>query len=676
MLPPDPNTSSEGTAPEPSSAGWNSWVRFRLGLVFVTLVGYFAFIVFRLVQLQVLVNPELKALADKQFFKIGQTSPHRLAIYDRNREELAVSTPSSSIFAKPRQIHQRNKTARTLARILGGSTQHWLSRLKTGKSFVWIQRQVSEEVAKRMAEESLPGIYTEPENKRIYPNGPLAANVLGFTNVDGNGISGVELSLNEELLERGSRFAMNRDGKGNLSYLDRKELKQRSDDGKSGVYITIDRRIQQVLEEELEQAMTATSAKAVLAVVMDPNSGEIFAMGQRPTFDPNRAKDYSSVLFPDRVISSLYEPGSTMKVLMAAEAIEAGILTPKSLINCEHGKLSFGKWKIHDAEKEHAPGIIPLAQVIQVSSNVGAAKVAERLGVARVRSTLDDFGLTAKTGVSLPGEVASPPKPDRTWLPLFLATVGFGQGVSVTPLQMVTAFAPFANGGYRVRPRILLREGTQPDRLERHRVISAQTVAQMKEILMGVTEKGGTGFSARIPDIAVAGKTGTAQKYEPGVGYQSRKFLSSFIGFLPADEPQLLIGVFIDEPQGSHTGAQTAAPVFKRIAERSLQILDRAPKRLITSTSAPTPNAEESGEEVNSQEVAATPKPVIMQPSDEGWIIPDLKGISMRDALRLIGEHVENVKISGNGYLETQSPKAGTLIKPETGVALTFSPEG
>jgi cell division protein FtsI (penicillin-binding protein 3) len=341
--------------------------------------------------------------------------------------------------------------------------------------------------------------------------------------------------------------------------------------------------------------------------------------------------------------------------------------------------MSFGRVHIHDAEKDHAPGIVPLEKVIKVSSNVGAAKVAAHLGAARVRATLDDFGLTSKTGISLPGEVASPPKPDRAWLPIFLATVGFGQGVSVTPLQMVTAYAPFANGGYRIHPRILLREGNAPDRLERHRVLSPETVTQMKQILLGVTEKGGTGYSARIPNVAVAGKTGTAQKYEAGAGYASRKFMSSFIGFLPADKPELLIGVFVDEPQGAHTGAQVAAPVFKRIAERSLQILDRAPKRLISSedlAEPPIPMAPLDNSPERPLVNAAPKEPPMLQSTEEGFVLPDLKGLSMREALRLIGEKVENVKVSGSGYVESQEPKAGTVVRPGSRVALSFSPLG
>jgi len=424
--------------------------------------------------------------------------------------------------------------------------------------------------------------------------------------------------------------------------------------------------VQQVVEEELEKTMGQLSARGVMAVVMNPNNGEILAMGQRPTFDPNRVKDFASSLFPNRVISSLFEPGSTMKVVMAASALESGLLNPASLINCEHGKLQFGKIHIHDAEA-HGQGIIPLSKVIQVSSNIGAVKIADKLGVRKVRETLDEFGLTSKTGVSLPGEISSPPKPDRFWLPIFLATVGFGQGVSVTPLQMVTAFAPFANGGYLVRPRILLREGDDSPGGEGRRILSPNTAAQMKEILIGVTEnKEGTGKAARIPNVLVAGKTGTAQKYEPGVGYAGRKFFSSFIGFLPADRPQLLIGVFVDEPKGKHLGGEVAAPVFRSIAERSLQILDRAPKRTIVQPDAV----------IHPGTFAQAPKPEPLQEDGDGYVLPDLKGISMREALRLVGSSLANVKIVGDGYIDEQYPRPGTLVHEATPVTLHFSPRG
>ncbi len=655
--------------PEPPKSGGENfnpqWIRFRLGFVYMLVVFYFAFIAFRLVQLQVLVNPELESLAQKQFQKVGTTSPHRLAIYDRNREELAVSLSASSIFARPRLVRSKFKVATALADILGGNTQKWLKRLDTSKPFVWIQRQVDEDKAHEISRRRLSGIFIETENKRMYPNGPLAAPVLGFTDIDGNGISGLELTLNEELLRKGTQFPIARDGKGKTSYLGSKYF--REDDGKTGVYVTLDRRLQHALEEELERAQEETGAKSVMAAVMDPFTGEIFAMGQRPGFDPNHSYDFPPERFLNPFLSHLYEPGSTIKVLMASEAIQQGVLHAHSLLDCEHGHMSFGKVKIGEAESDHQYGLLPLDKVIQYSSNIGAVKVAQALGTDRVRATLDKFGLTQKTGINLPGEVFLSPRADSYWRPIFLATVGFGQGISVTPLQMMAAYAPFANGGYLVRPRILLRENVSPERLEVRRVLSPATVQTMRQMLLQVTEgKGGTGEKARIPNIRVAGKTGTAQKYEAGVGYNSQKYFSSFIGFLPANQPELLVAVFVDEPGKPYYASQVAAPLFQRVAERALQILDRLPKRSIAQTDANTAP----------MIPAQTPLPNMEETSVGKWKMPNLTGLGLREALRLIGKELENVSVSGNGYLQLQTPAPGAVVDSRTPVVLQFSPSG
>lgn len=642
-----------------------------MGALYVGIVAFFALVAFRLVQLQVLVNPELASLAQKQFQKVGKVAPYRQPIYDRNREELAVSIPSSSVFARPRQIRAKRRTARALARVLGGTPARWLSRLDTQKPFIWIHRQLGAEASKKLAHLRLPGIFIESENKRIYPNGSLASQVLGFTDIDGNGLSGLELSLNRELLEKEAKFPLPRDGKGNPSYIDHRYIS--AEEARRGVYVTLDRRLQNAVEEELQKTLTETGAKTAYAVVMDPYTGEVFALGQVPGFDPNFARESSPSTYTNRFISHLYEPGSILKPLFAAEAIQAGLMTPETLVDCGMGKLQIGHETIHEAETHEKYGSIPLEQMIRVSSNVGAVRVALKLGPERMASALERFGLTARTGISLPGETSGAAKSDAFWkIPVQLATAGFGQGLAITPLQMVAAYAPFANGGYLVRPRILLRE-TSPnsgERLDVRRVLSPQTVAAMRHILGSVTEKGGTGVAAAIPGIHVAGKTGTAQKYEAGAGYGSGKYFTSFVGFLPAERPELLVGVMVDEPKSAYYAAQVAAPLFKRIAERGLQILDRVPKQpLVASRARPAIPV-------------AAPAPVeparaaLVDVSAGKWVMPDLKGASLREALQTVGKVLSNVKVSGSGFLDTQQPKAGTVVGVDTVVSLHFSPAG
>lgn len=329
--------------------------------------------------------------------------------------------------------------------------------------------------------------------------------------------------------------------------------------------------------------------------------------------------------------------------------------------------MTFGKKTINEAEATHRYHVIPLEKVIQYSSNIGAVKVAQSLGVEHVRTTLDKFGLTQRTGISLPGEAASPPKGDSFWLPIFLATVGFGQGVSVTPLQMVTAYAPFANGGYLVRPKILMSEVYSGESPEVRRVLSPGTVQMVRDMLVGVTEvKDATGVGARIPGITVAGKTGTAQKYEAGSGYEGKKYIPSFIGFLPADRPELVIGVMVDEPTPLYYANQVAVPLFKRISEKALTILDRQVKVVAAKTNRP--DAKKKVAQVRT--IAPKLDPV----GEAEWVIPDLQGLTVREAIQLLGGFFGNVRYQGEGFVQDQSPKAGALIHPNTPITLKFSP--
>lgn len=641
-----------------------NWIKVRLGFVFVCFLIFFSFVGFRLLQLQVFRNDDLESLGKRQFQKINKKSAFRAPILDRNGEELAVSSPSSAVFARPRLIRQKRKTSRALAKVLGGTPSKWLEKLAGKKSFVWLQRHVPEGAAKRLAELKLVGIFAEPGNRRIYPNGPLAAHLLGFTDVDGNGIAGLELKLNKQLTEMEPRYALFRDGKGNPSYIDGTAVDEERS-GK-GIRLTIDRRIQNLVEEELETAKQETSGSVVLALVMDPYTGEIFAMAQNPYFDPGFPNRASPESLNNKWISSLYEPGSTLKTLFAAEAIQSGLLKRTSLIDCENGRMVFGNRAIHEAEADHKYRRITLEKVLQYSSNIGAAKVAGLLGVDRVRATIEKFGLNAKTGIFLPGETFSVSKKEETWLPIDLATVGFGQGIAATPLQIVSAYAPFANGGYLVRPRLLLEETKlgEGQSFELRRVLSPATVQTMRDILIGVTEeKNGTGASARIPGIRVAGKTGTAQKYEPGIGYDSKKYFSSFIGFLPAEKPELLVAVMVDEPKFPYYASQVAAPLFRRIAERALQILDRIPKQTVAQLHSPEKNVSEK--KVEKQ---------LPQPTTASGTMPDLKGMSMREAIRRTSRFLNDVKVTGDGYLTAQSPEPGDALTPDTVVSLHFTP--
>jgi len=642
------------------------WFKIRLGFVYICFVAFFILIGLRLFQLQLWRDSGLEGLAQRQYLKVNKKVQYRQPVLDRNGEELAVSMPSVSVFAHPKMIKARKKTAISLSKVLGGSPQKWLQKLDKKKSFVWIHRQLTEDLAKKLTALKLPGIFVEPENHRFYPNSTLAAQTLGFTDIDGNGIAGVELYLNKQLIDSRSKMAVPRDGKGNLSYLEKNYGEM---DSKDGIRLTLDRRIQHVVDEELERAQLQHGGKNIMAIVVDPTTGEIIAMGQRPLFDSNYPNQFPSSNSTNLWTSHLYEPGSTLKPIFAAESIDLGLYNSNSKIDCEMGHLKIGNMVIHEAEANHRFGKISLGEVIQHSSNAGAAKVALALGPQRIKNALEKFNLNKKTEISLPGEAFASFKSEDVWKVFYQATVGFGQGISVTPLQMVMAYAPFANDGYWVRPKIMLSEVEIPGvhNSTQRKVLSPATAKAMRDILVSVTEgEKATGVKARIEGIRVAGKTGTAQKYEPGKGYDSKKYLSSFIGFLPAEKPELLIGVMVDEPKAPYYGGITAAPVFKRIAERSIQILDKAPKTTVVKNlvKAPAPKSLP----------ALIPMPEIRVASDGVWYMPNLKGLSMREALRVMGEHVTAVKIIGDGFVDKQHPESGTVISPKSEVSLHFSP--
>lgn len=641
----------------------NTWTRIRLGFVFFSFSAFLGVVTFRLARLQILPHPELQNLARRQFERSAKKNLYRRPILDRNGEELAITLNAGSVFARPKLISKKKVAVKKIARLLGGSSASWHQRIQTQKPFVWLQRQVSEETARKIENEKIRGVFVEPENKRIYPNDSLAANVIGFTDIDGNGLAGLELALDEALKKEPPRATTLKDGRGNLSYIDRRVL--RPEEERDGVRVTLDRKVQNGLEEELDRAMDETGARSAMGIVMDPYTGEIFALGQRPSFDANRAATNASGL-SNRLISHLYEPGSTIKVLLAAYALEKKMLTPGSLIDCGKGELQIGNQRIREAEIDHRYSTVPLEKVIEVSSNIGAVRVGQAIGSQGIKDALTLFGLTQKTGIRLPAETWAPPKKPEAWTQFFQATVSFGQGIATTPLQMVAAYAPLANGGYMVRPKILQTELT-PEALaqdKKNKILSPSTVDSIRRMMVKVTESG-TGTLAAVPGIRVAGKTGTGQKYKMGEGYETGKYFTSFVGFLPAEAPQLLIGVMLDEPGKPFYASKTAAPLFKRVAERSLQILDRGPRRVLaTSERVPTkllwPNLVKA--------------PIQVTPDASGkWVMPDLSGSSVRESLEALGKFFHNLRVTGQGYLTSQVPLAGSLVTPQTPVLLEFS---
>jgi cell division protein FtsI (penicillin-binding protein 3) len=515
----------------------------------------------------------------------------------------------------------------------------------------------------------LKGVYTVQEGRRFYPHASLAAHMLGFVGVDSQGLEGIERRLDPVIRGQPRDVEADRDGRRQVIFTAGVPVPPAQG---SRVELTIDAGIQDVTERELAAGVAAARAAGGAAVVLDPSTGEVLALANVPAFDPNQPGRLGDQRWRDRVrnraITDPYEPGSTFKAILAAAAIEERLVKPTDMFFCENGRYQIGRWRIHDS---HRHGWLSFAEVIQYSSNIGATKVAERLGAERYYRYLRAFGFGARSGVELPGESPGIVRPVETWARVDLATLSFGQGVSVTPLQMAAAFAAIANGGLLVRPflvrRVLTPDGdvvlaNEPAVVRR--VVSARTAGTVTALLRRVVEeKGGTGEKARLDDFPVAGKTGTAQKVNLHTGTYSSKRIGSFVGFVPADRPRVVILVLIDEPGASSYGGVVAAPVFRAIAGTVLKRLGvESPALPLQLASVPAaPAAKKTRAPARSTAPA--------EPST-----PSFLGLSRREALARAYAAGWDVQVSGIGYVSEQSPPPGAPLAPVRRLARRLMP--
>ena len=449
-----------------------------------------------------------------------------------------------------------------------------MQRASASAPFVWLSRQVPIEQWSRVEDLKLRGIGSEPNRQRVYPHGPLAGHVLGFTNVDGQGLEGIERAFDAELRGGVQALVVGHDARGRQFELADGEGWGSLPRAGAHVELTIDVALQRVAEEELERAVHQFQARAGSLVALDPNTGEVLAMANVPRFDPNRVRGIAADQIRNRAVTDVYEPGSTFKAFLAAAALEEKVVRPEDRVNCENGHYAVGNRVIRDS---HPHGVLTFADVIAESSNIGCAKIAERLGNERYGKMVRGLGFGQPTGIDLPGESGGIMRPVEKWGRIHLVTTAFGQGIAVTPLQMARGFAAIANGGDLLRPYIVkritdddghVRYAATPH-LER-RVMSHHTAETVTQLLVGVTEHG-TGKQALIDGFRVAGKTGTAQKVDPATGrYSARDRMSSFIGFVPAENPAMVIIAVLDSPRTATYGGVVAAPVFRAVAEYGL----------------------------------------------------------------------------------------------------------
>ena len=632
---------------KPETQDPSAKLRLRLRLTAGLLLALLLAVAGRAVQLQAFDGARLARLGEKQHLQERIFVPKRGNIVSRNGDSLAISVESRSVYARPRRLKSPEKAARALARALGMKRAEVRRKLASDKRFVWLKRQVKPREAKRVRALKIEGVGLAHESKRYYPQGHLAGQALGLVGTDAQGLEGVERSYDRHIRGKPRSSVAERDALGRrvlVTGLDDLKVRPGAD-----VRLTLDTTLQHLAEKHLEATVKRFRAKGGTVVMADPFTGAVLALASYPFFNPNRFRDQDRDRWRIRAVTDTYEPGSVFKAVLAAAALEEGVVGREDLIFCEFGRYRYGGRTIHDF-KEY--GWLSFARVLQLSSNIGVTKVADKLGRERYHRYIRRFGFGAKTGVDLPGEVSGKVRPHRTWYDIDLAAVSFGQSVSVTPLQMVMAFSAIANGGLLMKPYVVDRVVDEDGRvLLQHRpelvrrVVSRATARTVADILKGVVAQGGTGTRAAVAGFEAAGKTGTSQKADTVKGgYSKTRRVASFVGFVPAAEPRFVLLTLVDEPTVNVYGGVVAAPLFRRIAAPALHALGEKPNpRLL-----PDLPAESNGVIRISRKTPRRRKPAGAEAG------PNLVGMSMREAVGKARRHKFSLVLRGHGYVVNQ----------------------
>lgn len=623
------------------------WLRVRIFTVLTIFLILFVFVTARAFQLQVIHQGKLEAKANSQHLKTINILAERGGVYDRNFSELGITVKADSVYADPSRIGDPEAVAERIASLISTDRRSVEKKLSARRRFVWLKRQIDLTGEERASLANIEGIGLLKESRRFYPAPQLGSNLIGFVGLDSTGLEGVELKYNRYLAGGGVKVHGERDALGREMLFDgmEKSYSSRGND----VVLTIDKTVQYIAEKELEKVVAATGSKAGMAIVMDPNTGEVLAMANAPTFDSNHFWNHRPDEWRNRAITDSYEPGSTFKAFLLAAALEEGVVKPNDIFFCENGAYDVADRTFHDVKKH---GWLSVANTIKYSSNICAIKLGERLGERRFLRYLDDMGFGRKTGIDLPGEASGVVRRFKG-SDVSLATISFGQGISTTAIQLVNGISTIANGGFLMKPyltkAIIAPDGVVVKEYNPsvvRRVFSEETMVMARSILKGVTERGGTGVKAALAEIDVAGKTGTAQK--PDLihgGYASGKYVSSFLGFAPADSPRLAVVVLIDEPAGDFYGSTVAAPVFREIVKQSLAYMGVYPK----------------SDEGNIPRLVSLNRKVALAGVQEGRV-PDFRNKSMRMVLRVANDVKLKVKVVGSGRAVSQVPLAGSEI--------------
>ncbi len=652
------------------------WKIMALALVMVCAA---AGLVSRAYYLQIVRHDFFYTKSLQQSRQAVEIRPERGEILDSRGNKLAISLESESVYVQPHKIVSKKKVARKLARILPFSSRQIYRKLASKKSFVWIERDVLPGQAEKIKKLHLKGVGFVKESRRFYPNRELAGQLLGFVGVDSRGLEGIE--------HRYDRYLQ---GKKNIVFLERDARRGILDPGDLGsvegtrgktVIVTIDRSIQHTVEQELARAVAGSGAKRGLAMVMDVESGAVLAMSQYPFFNPNSFTSSKPYIWRNRAVVDMIEPGSTFKVFTVAAALDQGVVTPDTCFDCEQGKYRIGGRTIHDTHKH---GKLNVTEIVKLSSNIGCSKIAARLGKQGLYDFLRRCGFGSRTGIDFPGEKEGMLRDWHRWRDVDLSNISFGQGVGVTPVQLMMAYAALANGGYLVKPYLVQAVVNENGwkvyehhvASGRRRAFSPKVARQVSAMLEAVVDDDGTAPKARIPGYRVAGKTGTSQKYDSKKKKYSRKnYLASFIGFIPAPENhgKLLVYVMLDEPRTSIYGGMVAAPAFSRIGQRLLAYLNVEPSSRVMLAARESEKAakREVGISTSIAPKGAKKNTLVANTG----IMPDFSGRSVRDVLAYFGTLPGSLAIHGSGKIMKQKPLPGKRIVAGVGMEFVLQTE-
>ncbi len=647
-------------------------MKTRILIIFLGMLVLASTILLRAAWLQFLPNEKLKNLKNKQFQTVITLPSRRGSVVDQDGRDLAMSVAAFSLYADPKIIQNKKQIARKLSKELNLSFDFVFSRIKdSNRRFSWIQRRINRSKMEKIESWKVRGLSFVEEWTRVYPNENLMSQVLGFLGSEGQGLEGIELFFEETLKGNQKKISVKRDARGR-PLVSEGLLFTENPEGHE-IQLTIDSELQYQLEAELSKAVSEFQAVGAVGVILDAKTSAIRALASAPTYDANKAHNTSAEIRRNRNVTDFFEPGSVIKPFVVAKGLKDKILQPNTKYFCENGKWKIGQRTIRESDAEHYFGSLTVSEILAYSSNIGTAKMALQMGDQRVRDGLKEFGFGEKTGVDLPGEVkgilhALP------WNAHLLATNSFGQGMAATSLQVATAYAALANGGVLRAPYIVqgirnieTAETQEIELKNGKRVLTESEAEAMRMLLTAVTQKGATGFTARVSGFQVAGKTGTAQKaHTNGRGYKPGAYISSFAGMIPAHKPEYVIYIAIDEPQKNYYASVVAAPVFSRIASFAVRKSGLAPTLLASENYMPQrlPAEKEKSQDLVSSEILS---PILNM---ENKILPDLKDLTLRQVIRKIQGHEVRLKRVGSGKVIETWPPAGQEIQADSTLIL------